>query len=261
MRNSICLALMAALASPALAAEGFLSVDFEDHRDWSVSLSGGAGIVDLEGEGRIDENLGDTKVSFDGLLDLTDTNTFWAELDLQPLRGHHLRLAVTPMRFDGSDFLSQSITVGGVTYDVGDLVESDLKADQYEISYRYAFELGQRITLAPLLQATLIDGRFEIQNQTLGVSEKESALIPVPALGLRAEIYPLARLGLFAEAKGLTIGRPATYFDAVGGVSLHLTRNLAVVGRYRFSEVDVDYRNVEAEARFHGPYLAASLRF
>jgi hypothetical protein len=262
MRKSGCAAWVAALALPfSAAAEDLLSVDYEDHRDWWISLSGGAGLVDLEGDGRFDEDLGDTKVSFDGELDLQDTTSFWLELDLQPFRGHHLRLAVTPMRFDGSDFLSETITVGGITYDVGDFVESDLKADQYELSYRYAFELGRRVTLAPLLQATLIDGRFEIENLTLGVSERQSELIPIPALGLRAELYPLARLGLFAEGKGLTIGPTATYWDAIGGVSLHLTRNLAVVGRYRWTGVDVDYRDVKAEARFHGPYLAANLRF
>ena len=249
------------LGLPAAAEEPWYSVYRSDHREWTLALTGGFALLDLDGEGTVDEGMGDTDISLDGTLDLSELETFFGEVDLQLFRGQHLRFAYTPMRFDGSESLDTAIVVDGVTYDVGDQVESDLKLDQYELSFRSEFWIGEYLTVAPLLQVTLVDARVSIDNNTLGISEREKALLPLPYLGLRGELYPHARIQLFAEGKGFTIGKTGTVWEANGGVAVHLTRNLSLMGRYRYSDYAVEFQDSEIDLSIGGPQLAATIRF
>ncbi len=243
------------------AEEPWYSVYRGDHRDWTVSLTGGLSLLDLDGSGTVDEGLGDTSISLDGTLDLSGIESWWGEIDLQLLRGQHLRFAYTPMGFDGSEVLDTAIVVEGIGYDIGDLVDSDLKMDQYEISFRSEIWLGEYVSIAPVVQVTLVDAAIEIENQTLGISEKESALVPLPYLGLRAEVFPLERLGLFAEAKGFTIGSKASVWDVSGGLSMHLTRNFSLMARYRLSDYAVEFSDTEIDLSVGGLFLGTTVRF
>lgn len=264
---SRCLATLAIVTSitfcPLLAGaeEPWYSVYRGDHRDWTVSLTGGFALMDLDGGATIDESLGDTDISFSGTLDLPEVETFWAEAELQLFRGQHLRFAYTPMRFGGDEVLDETIVVDGTTYGIGDLVDSELRFDQYELSFYSEIWLGEYLNVAPVVQVTLVDAAFEIENETLAVSEKESAWLPLPYLGLRAEAYPLSRLEIFAEAKGMTIGSPATILDLSGGLALHLTRNFSVLGRYRWSDYAVEFSDTEIDLEIGGPYVGARVRF
>ncbi|MGH0033014.1 MAG: hypothetical protein ACQGVC_24760 [Myxococcota bacterium] len=259
----IWITLLAALgpAAQAAAEEPWYSVYRSDHRQWTLALSGGFTLLDLEGEGRYSDEFGDSEVSFDGTLDLDEVDTWWAEADLQLFRGQHLRFGYMPVRIDESGVLDSTIVVDGVTYDAGDQVDADLKLDRYELSFRSEIWLGEYVSIAPLVEVALLDGRAEISNRTLGVSEKEEALVPLPYLGLRGEVFPHPRIQLFVEGKGMTIGSDATTWDASGGVALHLTRNLSLMGRYRVTDYEVDMLGVEFDANLGGPQVGATLRF
>jgi hypothetical protein len=248
------------LARPARAEEPWYSVYRSDHRDWTLSLSGGIALLDLEGDGSFDADFLDTDFSFDGTLGVSDIDTPWSEVDLQLLGGQHLRFAYVPMGFDGSEALDTDIVVDGVTYDAGDLVDTDLQLDQYELSFRSEFWVGEFLSIAPLVQISLIDAKLKLANQTQGLTEVEDVLVPLPYLGLRAELYPLARLGIFAEGKGMGLGSTATIWDAIGGISLHLTRNVSLTGRYRLSHYEVEFDS-EIDVDIAGPQLGATVRF
>ena len=58
--------------SPALAGEPWYSVYRSDHREWTLALTGGFALLDLDGEATIDESLGDSDISLDGTLDLEE---------------------------------------------------------------------------------------------------------------------------------------------------------------------------------------------
>lgn len=249
------------LPERSAAEEPWWSVYRSDHRQWTVSLTGGLTLLNLGGTGTVDESQGDTDINLDGTLDLARVGTFWGEIDLQLFRGQHLRFAYTPIRFDSSEILDTEILVDGVSYEIGDAVDSKLKLDTYELSYRSEIWLGEYISIAPLVQVSLIDASIVLKNDTLGIVEEESALLPLPYLGLRVEAFPIARVGLFAEAKGFTIGSKATIWDASGGLSVHLTRNFSLMGRYRMSGYDVFFADSEIDLDIGGPYLGATVRF
>lgn len=243
------------------AEEPWWSVYRSDHRQWTLSLTGGLALLDLSGTGTIDESQGDTDIDFAGTLDLESLETLWGEADLQLFRGQHVRFAYTPMRFDASESLDESIEVDGVTYDIGDAVDSHLRLDQWELSFRSEFWIGEYVNVAPVVQVTLVDALIRLENDTQDIAEEEKALIPLPYLGLRAEVFPIPRLGLYAEAKGFTIGSRASIWDAMGGLSLHLTRNLSLTGRYRMAGYDVFFADSEIDLDVGGPYLGTTIRF
>jgi len=85
--------------------------------------------------------------------------------------------------------------------------------------------------------------------------------VPLPELGVRLELFPLARLSIFGEAKGFTIGSKASEWDASGGIKLFVNRHFYVEGSYRAIDYDVDWLGVVIDTRFHGPFVGAVLRF
>jgi hypothetical protein len=260
----LCSAALLGLGAVAAAAEEseapWWGVGFDDHRAWTLALTGGAQRQDIDGDVRVALDFGDASVGTDAL-DFGRSTNGWGEVDLQAIQKHHLRFAYIPLEWNGDTLLALPIDFGGDTFDVSDRVVSRVKLDTYELSYRYDFYLGEQITLSPIVQMSLVDGRIEVADQTLGVGYDESQLVPVPALGLRAEVYPLSRIGVFAEGKGFTIGSQGTMWDAQGGVSLHPLRSLSLKASYRVQDYDVDYSGVEFDARMMGPFLAATLRF
>lgn len=249
------------LPSAASAKEPWYSVYRNDHREWTLAVTGGFSLLDLDGDVTLDENLGDTDISLDSVLDLKEFESFWGEVDLMLFRGQHLRFGYTPLRLDSSEILSQQITVDGETYDIGDLVDSKIKLDQYELSFRSDFWIGDYLSLGPVIQLSLVDAKVRVENETAGLSESESAWLPLPYLGLRADVYPLSRLQIFVEGKGMTIGSPATIWQLDAGLAVHLTRNLSLMGRYRISDYEVEYSDTEVNLNLAGPQVGATLRF
>jgi hypothetical protein len=256
-------ALLLSFGSAGATADdsrSFWSVDHDDHRTWKLALSGGVYEQKLEGQVQFDTAFGDAFVDVD-ILDLDKDTNGWGEVDLQLFQKHHLRFAYIPIQFDGDTVLSRTIEFGGGSFDITDRVSSTLEMNTYELSYRYDIYLGKWLTVSPLIQVSAVDGRAEISDETLGLGTEESQWVPVPALGVRAEFYPLSRIGIFAEGKGMTIGDPATMWDVQGGVTLHLLRWLSLRGSYRVIDYDVDYKGYKVDARIKGPFAGATLRF
>jgi hypothetical protein len=256
--------LISLVALPCLvateASAAWWNVEHEDHRTWKISLSGGAFRQDIDGKVQVETVLGGGMVGVD-TLDLDHDTSGWGEIDLQLFRKHHLRFVYLPIEFDGDTVLDVPISFGGTTFDVADRVKSYARLDTYELSYRYDIYLGKWATLSPLVQLSLVDGRVEVNDETLGVDSDESQLVPVPALGLHAEVYPLARVGVFGEGKAFTIGNEGTMWDVQGGLNLHLIRHLHLTASYRVVDYNVDYLDVEVDTRIQGPYVGATLRF
>lgn len=251
-------ALVCLVASQATAA--WWNVEHEDHRTWKIALSGGVFRQELDGKVQVDSPLGSAMADVD-LLDLNHEYEGWAEIDLQLIQKHHLRLAYIPIEYDGDAILDVPIRFGDITFNISDRVVSELDLDTYELSYRYDIYLGKWVTLSPLIQVSAIDGRIKVNDETQLVTLNESQWVPIPALGVRAEVYPIAHIGVFAEGKGFTIGKQGSMWDVQGGLRLHLIRNFFVSGSYRVIDYDVDYLGVEVDVRTQGPFVGATLRF
>ncbi len=259
---------LAALFFATAAQAGFFDdyvsdgLGYESHRTYFVKLEGGATLQKIGGETRIGGS-GNSKIDFQDDLDIGDDKSYWTRLDFQPFLRHHLRFTYTPLRFKGSEN-NVPLTIDGVGFS-GEEVDSDFKLDSYAFAYRWdAMYIGERVTLSPIIGAELLDGKIELDNKTGGVtnvSENESFFVPVPTLGLRMEGFPFTRLGFYGEAKGMTIGKKATTWNAEAGFEFHVIDNISVNARYRYSKYDLDVSGFELKSNLSGPYVGLGFRF
>jgi hypothetical protein len=241
-------------------SRGFWAIERDDQRDWIIKIAGAAFWQDIEGHLNVETSVGGVRVS-DKTLGLDDNFSGFAEVDLQLFRKHHLRVAAIPMSFKGTRKLDETLEIGGVVLPLQERVETKLKVNTYELSYRYDFYLGQWVTLAPLIQVSAVDGGYDIEAENTGFDWKESQWLPVPAVGLRAEFHLLPRLQVFGEGKGFTIGDKFTVWDVQGGVEIFPIRWFSVLAGYRVIDYDVDWDELVINSRFQGPFVGGALRF
>lgn len=248
------------LSFPEWNFPGWTEVAFEDHRVWKIAVTTGYTIQELNG----DIDLGDdsSNIKFDDALGLDDDRKYWGRIDIQPFIRHHLRITYTPLEFDGSNTveLGDEFRLGSVTTPVGTAVDSKIELTSYDIVYQYdAAFMGEKVTLSPLLQVSLLDLDGQIENQ--GRSEGVSFFVPVPAIGFRMEAHPFRRFGFHTEVKGMTIGKTATTYDVEGGIMVHILRNLQLDAKYRYLVYDVNTSGAKLDATISGPYVGLGLRF
>jgi hypothetical protein len=235
-------------------------MDHADHRDWTFDLGGGAMYLKATGRLGFESNLGQLVFGVSAL-DLNREWSGWARAELKLAKKHRLRFAFIPIEFDGNTFIELGLPPNDPVFTIGDRVDSKAKLHTYQLSYLYDFNLGKYVSISPSFTLGLIDANIRIQDNTLGLGFHEEQLVPLPEIGLRLELYPLARLSIFGEAKGFTIGEKATEWDASGGVKLFVNRHFYVEGSYRAVDYDVDWFDVVIDTRFHGPFVGAVLRF
>jgi hypothetical protein len=253
--------MIAALClAAAEAPAGFWDMDFEDHRAWKIDLAGGG--FNLDADGRVGFETGGRQITFGvDALGLDDITSGWGTIDLQLFRKHHLRFHFLPLRYDGDVFIATALPPEDPVFDFQDRVESTAKLYTYQLGYLYDIYLGKHFTISPLIILALVDAKLEIVDQTLILDWEESQLVPFAELGLRIAAYPFARLGLFVEGKGFTIGEKATEWDVMGGASVHVNKHFFVSASYRVIDYDVDWFDVVIDTRFKGPFFGAHLRF
>ena len=260
-------ALSLAIAPPATAGfwDDFTYIDYEGHRTYWIQISGGATLQELAGDMRLGSST-DTKLDIQDTLDIGEERTFWTRVDFHPLMRHHLRFTYTPLEFSGSRDLDpgEGISIGGQGFNLG-TIKSDVKLDAYDFAYQWdVMYIGERVTLSTVAQASLLDGTAKVEHETAGVvdvSEEESYFLPIPAVGLRLSGYPWTRVGLFGEAKGMTIGKKGTTYDVEGGMEFFFGESLSLQARYRYALYDIDVSGLEFKAKTFGPYLGLGVRF
>lgn len=242
----------------------FGEVNYEDHRLWKISVSAGYAIQKLNGD--IDLGEDSSNIKFDDVLNLDDDRKYWGQIDLQPFLRHHLRITYTPLEFDGSSTVSadEPFRLGNANAIVGTPIDSKIELTSYDIVYQYdAAFMGEKVTLSPLLQVSLLDLHGEIESQTANglVSESVSFFFPVPAIGFRMEAHPFRRFGFHTEVKGMTIGKTASTYDVEAGIMVHILRNLHLHAKYRYLVYDINTSGAKLDANISGPYMGLGVRF
>ncbi len=270
MRWPFSLSVWTGLAALSLvfasnASAGFWDVDYEGHRTWWMQISGGSTLQSLDGDLRLGGSV-DTDLDIEDTLDIGEERAYWTRLDFQPFLRHHFRFTYMPLAFKGSRDLDpgEGISINGQGFSLG-RIKSEFQLDSYEFAYQWdALYLGEQVTISPIVNIALLDASAEFTHDVGGavdVDEDDSFLIPIPSVGLRIEGYPARRIGLFGEAKGMTIGSQATTWDVEGGVELFLSNHLSVQARYRYAFYDVDVSDILFDANLSGPYFGLGFRF
>jgi hypothetical protein len=173
---------------------------------------------------------------------------------------HRLRLAYSPIEFNGDSLVTRTVVFGGKQYAVGTRVLSDLEIQHLKLGWAWQFINVHNgvFKLGTLLEANgfLMKGRLRTSNLVPAVDEREDLSVGLPTAGLAMDINPHSKLNLFAEVSGLKIGRYGYFVNTDAGVKVYPVSNVFLTGGYRnfnlHAKVDPDFARVVLRGLFVG---------
>ncbi len=179
--------ILAATCQPAFAEDQEIQAT-----PWEkVSINLGSMVSSVDSNVRLSANGGGVDIDLEEALGMDPTQTvfrtdiFWRFTDNQR---HRAELSWFALRQDGSRQLGQDITIDGVTYPTGTMVNSSFDMDIYKTAYSYSFFQDERMDIAASLGLYVMPISFELTaSGFLNGYTAESVTAPMPVLGLRAD--------------------------------------------------------------------------
>jgi len=210
-----------------------------------------------------DVQLGDDAIDIQDDLGITDNEIVIMPQVQVSLGAIGFRLGGFFARFEGSGTVAGSFEFGGVTFDVGEDVDSRVRIDAYRIQTMVPIVRTDFLQIAFLGGLSLYDVDVTIDGSLSGRSE-ESATIPLPAGGVLVQ----AKLGpvlLEGEISGFYLeieGYGGSAIDAQLSVGVTALKVVAVRVGYRFFRVDIhDNSDFNVDVRMQGFFAGVSLQF
>lgn len=171
------------------------------------------------------------------------------------LGNHRLRYAYIPMKWTGSKTISQSVVFNGTTYSASTKVDSELKLNYHRLSYEYDVinTLDNRLGL--ILDVKYLDQQARLKASALGFDKSESIKVPVPAIGLAAQVGLPYFLTVGGEVTGITVGKKAYLVDGEAGVNFKPIPLVTVSGGYRYFRLHIEKNDNKGDLTIDGPFV------
>lgn len=174
---------------------------------------------------------------------------------------HSFRYAYIPLSWSGESAITRDINFAGRTYPASTSVSTDVQIDYHRFSYRYDVinKAGNRLGI--IGEVKYFDGRVNLKDAALGLDETTRLQIPIPAVGLGADVsIPLlARIG--AEITGMTLGTLAYVLDAEAHIGVHPLPYVSVSAGYRFLKFHIERDSDVGTVSLRGPFVTLSANF
>lgn len=208
------------------------------------------------------------KFSFEDDLDIDQSKGF-PEIRLGvSLLNQNLRYAYLPMSWTGSENLDVEIDFGGQKFTAGLDVDSELSIDYHRLSYIFDFFDIADYRLGVILEAKYLKAYGEIKDAATGIGKDESVGLPIPAIGVIANVNIPFLLNIGAEVTGMTLGSNFTIIDAEAALNFNPAPFFTFSLGYRYIDIHFEYEDksgaiteeeILLDVLVSGPY--ASLRF
>lgn len=178
---------------------------------------------------------------------------------------HHLSLAYTPLKYDGSTIVTSPITFNGVTYSTGVKVDTSLKLRMLDLEYQYRLLDMENIlagfSLSAIGQIKYIDGETKLEATAFSTSSDYNVRVPIPMLGIGAHIGLLAGI-LEARAKVAGSAYSSNYLvEAMAELSASPFPFVDINAGYKYIKLKIDRRDVYLNSQFSGPYIGVTVSF
>jgi hypothetical protein len=105
-----------------------------------------------------------------------------------------------------------------------------------------------------------MDVKAEIEQKDLNLKESVSYFLPLPMLYTGVQIKPLKYIALEFEGRG-TGWDSYYYVSLIGRLKAKPYGPLFIAGGYRYDKINVDYDDLDIDAKFQGPFAEAGLEF
>jgi len=216
-------------------------------------------------------------ISFDGTtnaddLDLQDDlnyNDEWQpsgrlKIDMPSLIPN-IYLMYTAMKWDETGSTNANFSFGGKDFVGGVDFKSELKMNHLDAAFFYGLPFLQTATADVLnldlgLNLRLLDFKAAIDQQDTGIKESESYLLPIPMIYAGLQIAPVKWIAAELEGRGIAYDANH-YISLIGRLKVKPFGPLFVAGGYRYDNVKIDYKDVDVDAKFTGPFAEVGVDF
>ncbi len=179
--------------SATLISQPVLGDDNEtEHGPWKkFSISLGGFIAEIDTEVRLDsKTLGlGTVLDVETLFNLDDdVRVFRSDGHYRFSRNgrHRVDFTYYDLSRDATSTLSQDITVGDQTFNIGDTVKTKFGLEFFKAAYAYSFLMNDTFDISASAGLFMTKFELELETAAAGIEEFEEFLIPLPVIGLRA---------------------------------------------------------------------------
>ena len=199
-------------------------------------------------------------------LNYDDETDIFARLKIDmPLMIPNIYLMATPMNYDEDSQLNRNVKFGDIVIPVNVPFSSELTLDHFDLALYYGIP-GLELATADLLNIEIginiriydFEGKVDIPS--LGLTESEDFVAPVPMIYLAAQLRPHKKLAIEAEARGLVIGDDKGY-SLIGRLKWKVFGPLFIAGGYRYDKIDVEEDDFVLDIDFSGVFGEAGIVF
>ena len=176
----------------------------------------------------------------------------------------NIYLMATPMEFEADGQLNRNVDFGGIVIPVSEDFSSELTLDHFDLALYYGIP-GLETATADLLNVEIginirvydFEGKVELAS---GLTESEDFTAPVPMLYLAAQLRPLKKLAIEAEARGIVFGDDKGY-SLIGRLKWKFLKPFFIAGGYRVDKIDVEEDDFTLDIDFSGLFAEAGVIF
>jgi outer membrane protein len=246
----------------------FLSAMVMPSQSFSVGLEFAVGVWEQSPQGQLSYE----ETSELDILDLEDDLRYddetriFARLKIDmPLVIPNIYLMATPMDFDADSQIDRQFNFGDIVIPINEPFSSKLVLDHFDVALYYGIP-GLETATADLLNVEIginiriYDFEGIVDVPSLGLTESEDFTAPVPMVYLGAQLKPLEKLAIEAEARGLIIGDDKGY-SLIGRLKWKFFGPLFVAGGYRLDKIDIEEDDFTLDIDFSGVFGEAGVTF
>jgi len=242
------------LALPA-AVKKAEAVEFGVEADYWMTKLAGTVKSDLTGL------VGD-KIDLKEDLGMKDENIAGGKLYLQSGK-HRLTLRYAPLKYEGSTTKTTTVDFHGQTFDANAKIDSDLELTQTDVQYTYwllNMKTGARLGLVGALKN--VSAKASLKGEVSGVSaeESESLSVPIPMVGVSAEVGLGDLVRLTATGVGVAYSGN-TLFDVTAALEVSPVPLFGIAAGFRGVYLNVDTNDTEVKVDTTGLFVGVFARF
>ena len=233
-----------------------------------INAGGGVGVWNQNPSGWVDYK-SESHVDVKDDLHLSDKTKFsgWFSIEGIPLLPN-IRVQYTPMKFSGKGEVKEEFSFGNITVTKSDTVESELEANQTDVTLYYGVPFLGLVTAGKLnlnagINVKVIDAYVRVKTSTQ--EESKSATIPVPMLHLSGKLRPVSSISF--EFLENWIGYSGSqFYETTAEIKFYPLSNpvadLFVGVGYRYQRLKIDdISDISSDLRIKGFFAEAGFLF